>query len=246
MARVRSRPPDPCAPPSLSPPRVSAFTPASRSRLTRHDLPRFPADTLFDRVARAVCAAECLPRKELYEAWEVARRVRRVIRGRRVVDLAGGHGLLAQLLLLLDDSSPDAVVVDRVIPASAARVHTALLATWPRLERRVRWCVGDLAREPLSATDLVVASHACGALTDAVLSCAVAARAAVAVLPCCHDATTCDAGPVTGWVDVALAIDLRRAQRLETAGYDVRTLRIPDAVTPKHRLLVGVPQAQVS
>ena len=58
-----------------------SFKPSSRGRLTARDLDRFPGATLFDRVARAVCQAGCLPRKELYEAWEVARRVRRLFRG---------------------------------------------------------------------------------------------------------------------------------------------------------------------
>src|SRR4051812_24270309 len=87
------------------------FDPASRSRLTPHDLYRFETDTLFDRVARALCRAECVPRKELYEAWEVARRTRRRFRGGRVLDLACGHALVAQLMLLLDDSSPSALAV---------------------------------------------------------------------------------------------------------------------------------------
>ncbi len=88
------------------------FSTSAKSRLTRHDLKRFPGNSLFDRLARAVCEAGCLPRKELYEAWEVARRVRRLFRGGRVVDVAGGHGLLAQAMLLPDDSSPDAYVVE--------------------------------------------------------------------------------------------------------------------------------------
>ena len=86
------------------------FSPASRGRLTNRDVDRFPDDTLFDRLARTVCQAGCLPRKELYEAWEMARRVRRLFRGGRVLDLGGGHGLLAQVMLLLDDSSPNALV----------------------------------------------------------------------------------------------------------------------------------------
>jgi hypothetical protein len=52
---------------------------------------------LFDRVARVVCEADCLPRKELFESWEVARRTRRRFRGGRVVDLAAGHGLVGHL-----------------------------------------------------------------------------------------------------------------------------------------------------
>ena len=49
---------------------------ASRSRLTKRDLPRFAGTTLFDGVARVLCDAECLPRKELFESWEVAKRAR--------------------------------------------------------------------------------------------------------------------------------------------------------------------------
>jgi hypothetical protein len=37
-----------------------------------------------------------VPRKELFETWEIARRARRRFRGGRVVDMAAGHGLLAQ------------------------------------------------------------------------------------------------------------------------------------------------------
>jgi hypothetical protein len=74
----------------------------------------FPEETLFHRIARAVCRAGVLPRKELYEAWETARRVRRRFRGGRVVDLACGHGLLAQIMLILDQTSPLALAVDAV------------------------------------------------------------------------------------------------------------------------------------
>src|SRR5712692_9424018 len=113
------------------------FSPSARGRLTDRDVDRFRDDTLFDRLARSVCHAGCLPRKELYEAWEVARRARRLFRGGRVVDLGAGHGLLAQVMLLLDDSSPSALVVDRTLPPSSARLHEALVLAWPRLSGRV-------------------------------------------------------------------------------------------------------------
>ena len=106
------------------------FSPSSRGRLTDRDLDRFPGGTLFDRLARAVCHAGCLPRKELYEAWEVARRVRRLFRGGRIVDLGGGHGLLAQALLILDDTSPCALVADKALPPSAAKLHEVLVQAW--------------------------------------------------------------------------------------------------------------------
>jgi hypothetical protein len=228
------------------------FSTSSRARLTAYDVGRFPGETLFDRVGRAVCRAGCLPRKELFENWEMARRVRRVVRGGRVVDLCGGHGMLAQLMLLLDDSSPCAVVVDTALPASAARVRDALVKAWPRLGGRVEFVAATLGSVELHATDVVVSSHACGNLTDQVLERASRARAAVAVLPCCHvsppaaSASTRvdgggDPGILRGWVDRALAIDILRARWLEDQGYQVRTQTIPDTITPKNRLLIGVP-----
>jgi hypothetical protein len=218
------------------------FSQSSRGRLTDRDVDRFPGQTLFDRLGRAVCHAGCLPRKELYEAWEVARRVRRLFRGGRVVDLCGGHGLLAQTMLLLDDSSRSALVVDPALPASAAKVREALVAAWPRLAGRIDFAAAAIGDVEILETDVVVSSHACGALTDAVLERAVAARARVAVLPCCHDLDSCDAGALGGWVDGPLAIDVMRAVRLEQQGYRVWTQTIPTDITPKNRLLIGAPR----
>ena len=215
------------------------FSPSSRGRLTDRDLDRFPGQTLFHRVARAVCHAGCLPRKELYEAWETARRVRRLFRGGRIVDLGAGHGLLAQVLLLLDDSSPDALAVDRVVPKSAATLQAALVDAWPRLAGRVRFVPSALEDVDILAGDLVVSCHACGSLTDLVLDRAASAGARVAVLPCCHDLAAGDAGDFAGWVDGPAAIDIMRAVRLRQRGYRVWTQSIPVDITPKNRLLIG-------
>ena len=221
-----------------------AFSPASRGRLTDRDLGRFGGKTLFDRLGRAVCHAGCLPRKELYEAWEMARRVRRLCRGGRVLDLGAGHGLLAHALLLLDDSSPEALLVDTKSPRSRTRLHDAVIETWPRLAGRITGVERDLDAIEVRATDLVVSSHACGSLTDQVLDLAVRARARVAVLPCCHDLAASRPGPASGWVDAPLAIDIMRAVRLEQSGYRVWTQSIPAAITPKNRLLIGCPRSE--
>ena len=114
------------------------MNPSSKSRLTEKQLEHFPGGTLFDRIARAVCRAGSLPAKELFEAWEVARRVRRKFRGGRVVDLACGHGLLAHILLLLDDTSPGAIAVDGSLPQNAKRLSGELCQAWPRLSGRGR------------------------------------------------------------------------------------------------------------
>jgi hypothetical protein len=218
------------------------FAHGGRSRLTTYDLDRFSGTTLFDRIGRVVCSVGRLPRKELYEAWEVARRVRRWCRGGRVIDAAGGHGLLAHVMLILDDSSSFAVVVDPTRIPSAPPLHEALVAEWPRLAGRIEFVEAEIDAFDLTADDVVVSSHACGALTDRILAAATGAAARVAVLPCCHDLATCDTGPLTGWLDGAAAIDVMRAVRLERLGYTVRTQTIPHAITPKNRLLIGRPQ----
>lgn len=215
---------------------------SSRNPLNRRHLEHFTGDTLFDRIARAVCAADCLPRKELFEAWETARRVRRQMRGGPVVELAAGHGLLAAILLILDDSSPTATCVDIKQPPSFAAVLAAMEKHWPRLEGRI-----DFREEPMEDVNippgsLVVSVHACGPLTDQVLDLAIQARSRVAVLPCCHDLKTCDTGGLEGWMNGPLAIDAARVARLREAGYRVQTALIPEDITPKNRLLMGWPE----
>src|SRR4051812_10318972 len=171
----------------------------AKQRLTDRELPLFPGNTLFDRIARAVCHAGCLPRRELYEAWEVARRVRRLFRGGRVVDLAAGHGLLAHIMILLDDSSPRAIAVDKVLPPSSSKVHDSLVVAWPRLSNRIEFLEQPIETVALSTDDVVVSSHACGSLTDRILERAARAGARVAVLPCCHDLDTPGGRALSGW-----------------------------------------------
>ena len=214
---------------------------SSRNRLNEHQLSLFPGDTLFDRIARSVCKAGCLPRKELYESWEVARRVRRRFRGGRVVDLACGHGLLAYLLVLLDNSSPEALAVDLHLPESASALATALEEAWPRLRGRVRFEQGKIEQIALTPDDLVVSVHACGGLTDLVLGRALDAGARVAVLPCCHDLDVGDTGGLQGWLNGPLAVDATRVARLRSHGYTVFTQTIPLDITPKNRLLLAEP-----
>lgn len=216
---------------------------ASRSVLNSFHLDRFPGETLFDRLARTVCRAECLPRKELYEAWEVARRVRRRYRGGPVVDLAAGHGLLAYVLILLDDTTPYALCVDRRKPKSADRLRDTLVERWPRLEGRVRYQQTRLENVEIPDGALVASVHACGTLTDHVLDLAIGSSSRVAVLPCCHSLRRCDQGGVQGWVEGPLAVDLTRAARLREAGYRIHTQTIPGDITPMNRLLMGKPPA---
>jgi hypothetical protein len=143
-------------------------------------------------------------------------------------------------MLLLDPAAEAALAVDRRLPESAERVRAALGARWPRLREQVTLEEASITDVALREGDVVVSCHACGALTDRVLDAAIAARAPVAVLPCCQAEATGDQGGLDGWMDSALAIDATRALRLRASGYRVTTQVIPEAMTAKNRLLIGV------
>ena len=218
------------------------FSSSSRNVLNRHTVARFTGNTLFAKIARAVCEAECLPRKELYEAWETAKRVRRRMRGGPIVELAAGHGLLAAILIILDNSSTGATCIDITQPPSHRRVLDVLTAAWPRLSGRIRFQKIRIQEAEIANDSLLVSVHACGVLTDQVLDLALAHRCRVAVLPCCHDLRQCDTGALAGWMDGPLAVDATRVARLRQAGYRVQTSQIPPEITPKNRLLLAWPE----
>ena len=116
-----------------------------------------------------------------------------------------------------------------------------VLLTQERLAGRVALRDGDIEGVELTAEDLVVSVHACGVLTDMVIDRAIAARARLAVLPCCHDLTGGGGAELRGWLDGTLAMDVARAARLQAAGYRVVTQTIPAEITPKNRLLLAEP-----
>ena len=145
-------------------------------------------------------------------------------------------------MLLLDDSSADAIVVETSLPPSSARLHAILAETWPRLSGRIRFMSARVEEVDLRSSDIVVSVHACGGLSDVVLDRASSARARVAVLPCCHDLDVNDDGGLAGWIDGPLAVDVVRALRLKQRGYRTWTQSISDDITPKNRLLIGAPR----
>jgi hypothetical protein len=211
----------------------------TKNRLTEKELLLFPGNTLFEKIARSVCMAGTLPRKELFETWEFARRVRRKYRGGRIVDLACGHGLLAHIMMLLDDSSPEAIAVDYKISKNVYRLSDSITETWPRLKGRINYIETSMQNVRIFPDDLIVSVHACGLLTDKVIDMAIGAGARIAVLPCCHDIARSDTGGLEGWIDGSLAVDIKRAERLRTKGYTIITRKIPCDITPKNRLLMG-------
>lgn len=214
-----------------------------RTRLAHRDLHHFAGDTLFDTVGRILCEAQCLPRKEFFESWEVARKILRRHRGGPILDLAGGHGLVGWIMMLKDRETPSVRVVDTAIPKSAERLQRALGQRWPGLASRWTFHQHDLMKVEPDPTCRVLGIHACGALTDRVLDLALLHHTRVAVLPCCHSKARLDPQGLLGWLEHDVAVDTLRALRLRDAGWSIHTATVPADITPKNRLLLGTPPA---
>ncbi|KAL1511114.1 hypothetical protein AB1Y20_005935 [Prymnesium parvum] len=228
----------------------------SRSKLRPRDVARYRGidPPLLREVLAVVCSTSVLPRKELFEAWEVATAVHSHFpHARRVADLAAGHGVLAWLLLLLAAEggvARSAVCVDRRMPPSAETLGAAFTARWPSLEGRLHYVEGDVAAVVAAPEVLLTAVHACGPLSDAVLSKAIEANSPAAVMPCCHSLRKLSPflsprrpqleadAPALG---AAEAIDRSRMAWLRLHGFRVCQRHISEEITPYNRLILATP-----
>jgi hypothetical protein len=186
-------------------------------------------------------------RKKVAEVTALLAEIARVPRRGLVVDAAAGKatvGLLAAELVGLDRL----VVLERD-PRAAARSREAAATVSARVEVRE----GDVADPALwpDTPDLVIALHACGPASDAILDRAAAARAKVLLLvPCCYSAAVAFApaaerraealGAAHGEVRrrlVTALVDLERTLRLESLGYETTVVSfVAPTVTPHHLL----------
>jgi hypothetical protein len=218
---------------------------ASRSRLHPGCAPLFPAQNLRDRVARAVCDARCLARRELFESWSFVDRARRHLDADVVWDLGAGHGLVAMLLAILEPELREVRAVDRRKPPSFAKLRAALEPAFgPRLAKVVYDERAIDRLEPPGERIFVTAVHACGRRTDDAIDLALAARSSVALLPCCHDASIhALPGALLGRWSKRDAVDLTRIFRLEAAGYRTLSRRVDDGVTACADAIIGLAPA---
>ena len=88
---------------------------------------------------------------------------------------------------------------------------------------------------------IVISTHACGSLTDAVLGYAIDSRASsIAVMPCCYTGT--GKGVPYGIqraLGVAWSADIRRSFTLQNNQYHCDFSAIPRSITPMNRIIVG-------
>ena len=228
-------------------------------KLQASDARHFVGNTMFDRCARATCAAGVnMPKKELLENWTLASMIHdRHWRGTappaRVVDVASGHGLLGWFLLALCAASqrPAVFAVDRRMPDSAAALRDSFGEAFPALPARHRYVVADAADVDARGGDtLVLALHACGGLSDLVIDAAVGGGASLCLVPCCHSLKTAKMAPerlaaarraVDGGAGLDEALDGQRVAYLEERGMVVDATKLPEDITPKNTVLFAAP-----
>lgn len=167
-----------------------------------------------------------------------------------IIDVAGGHGALAALLLITT-SAQEAIVID---PANVGNgnVERAWKEFYPKKILKYRYeClrVGlpDELQRVLQTTSprrvLVMACHACQHLSEEILDIACRFGVHAAVMPCCQK----DTSPGSSWKSTSknLSIPIEKVMDILLAGkmmafpnYDVRMKCMDPKITPQNRIIL--------
>ena len=174
------------------------------------------------------------------------------------------HAILLQLLVQVCPwmGEPNTVTYQEARLDSATTL--AGLSSSPRIAEHEIATSQDSSFEQdtsRTTTNLVISTHACGALTDRVLELAAsntindppadgdntantntqsARAAAVAVMPCCYTGTSQGAPyGIQRALGVAWAADIQRSYYLKAQGYHADFATIPRDITPMNRILIG-------
>lgn len=219
---------------------------AARStfRVDRKSAPSFRGDPLAERIVAALAERRAINVKELLESFEAFGRIRRRLRAPRMADLCCGHGLTGLLFAAIEREVEEVVLMDREKPPKADLIVEAICEAAPWAAPKVRWVEADVkdAAAHLGPETSVVAVHACGVRTDRALEAAVSVGGRVAVVPCCYQQTAKRAPrALKEGLGAELATDVHRTYWLEERGWKVEWSAIPEAITPKNRVLIGIP-----
>lgn len=101
----------------------------------------------------------------------------------RVVDVGGGKGHLANLVA---EHFGEDIVDVHVVDISRSAIKNGMMRARRRSLDNIRYEANDATAADVSGADVVVALHACGALSDVALGHATAEGAAFVVCPCCY------------------------------------------------------------
>lgn len=222
---------------------------SSKFRLDHKSAPYFTGEKLAERIVRALADRRAINVKETLESFETYSRVRRRLRAPHIADMCCGHGLTGLIFAAAERSVEKVYLVDHERPPKADIIMEAVVEAAPWVADKVQWIVDDVARaaEYLPPRTSVVAVHACGVRTDRALEAAVGVGGKVAVVPCCYARTAPDA-PVAlrERLGNELTTDIHRTYWLEKQGYVTDWAEIPRAITPKNRIIVGIPRKSLA
>mmetsp|Transcript_434 Transcript_434/g.605 ORF Transcript_434/g.605 Transcript_434/m.605 type:complete len:411 (-) Transcript_434:508-1740(-) len=173
-----------------------------------------------------------------------------------VLDCCAGHGLTGMLFAACNPySNVQVTLIDLVEPPSHQILKDLLIQICPWVKERVTFsCMtlehysADIQRKKMEEEDdpdplltIVIATHACGFLTDQVLELGANIKACgIAAMPCCYTGTSKDTPyGVKRALGVSWAADIRRSFFLTENGYHADFATIPSEITPMNRILVG-------
>ena len=193
-------------------------------------------------------------KKEIDEAYAFANAARNYFGANAidvVIDVAGGHGALAAVLLM-GTSAKEAVVID---PAPCTSGVEGIAAGWGhnfkdkvlRYRREeLECCLAQEIRDMQTKYGiegdrvLVVACHACQFLTLDTLHIAQSEGVNVCVMPCCQKDTT--GGSIKAFakglkIDIGIVIDILTAGSMMVK-YAVKLKLIDASITPQNRMIM--------
>ena len=163
------------------------------------------------------------------------------------------------------------VCIDVHMPKSAEKLAAEMLKEWPDLHTAWDYVQGPLEALIPSSSTLLVGIHACGILSDKMISHTIQGGCCLALVPCCHSKKSLSAEqkqsllpngtdknknndndsdaynntpPMASIKSYSLAdlIDHYRIQRLHDAGFEVQEATIPPEFTPKNRIILARPK----
>lgn len=163
-----------------------------------------------------------------------------------------------------------AICIDRRMPKSAEKIAKAMLKQRPELKDRWDFVESKLDCIIPSSTTLLCGVHACGILSDQIISLAMSGNAPLALIPCCHakksmndferyefdrirssssrnkgydhsQAETDNSNDIDIGISLGGYIDNLRMKRLKSSGYHVIRKEIPKEYTPQNTVILASP-----
>jgi hypothetical protein len=106
--------------------------------------------------------------------------------------------------------------------------------------------IEDIFKTDINPSDksAFISIHACGNLTDRIIDIAASKRKPFAIMPCCyryHDNPYFSPESIEYFDNKDDAIDAARIKRAESSGFKIVLRKIPQEITKKNRIIIGLP-----